>query len=49
MTESTARLTLMGPPNALGAWRWYEAPVSTGHIRVKVDSFLRCLAYHISS
>lgn len=44
-----AQLTLMGPSNALGAWRWYEAPLSTGHIRVKVDSFLRHLEYRVSS
>lgn len=43
-----AQLTLMGPPNALGAWRWYEAPVSTGHIRIKVDSFLRHVEYRLS-
>ena len=43
-----AQLTLMGPSNALGAWRWYEASLSTGYIRVKVDSFLRHVEYRVS-
>lgn len=44
-----AELTLMGPANALGAWRWYAASLPTGgHIRVKVDSFLRHMEYRLS-
>lgn len=43
--ESMGEFTLMGPPNRLGAWRWYQRSLVVEGIkiteRIKLDNQLR--------